>query len=299
MEPFQASTTRLARLRLAAAAALFSTGGAAIKACALSNWQIACFRSVIAAVTLLALLPAARRRWSGWTIAVGLAYAATLILFVSANKLTTAANAIFLQYTAPLYILILGPLLLDEHIGRRDLVYMGILALGLALFFVGVDSPSTSAPHPLIGNLVAAAAGVSWALTVIGLRAMGRRNEEGAGLAAVVAGNLMAFLVCLPLALPVRSGGVTDWLTLTYLGAFQIGAAYMFLVPAMQHVQALDASLLLLLEPVLNPFWAWLAQGETLGPWSLAGGAVILTATTLKAWLDLRGQRAALAAPQP
>jgi DME family drug/metabolite transporter len=300
LESSRAPTTRmLARLRLAAAAALFSTGGAAIKACTLSSWQIAAFRSVIAAATLLALLPAARRRWSRSTIAVGAAYAATLILFVTANKLTTAANTIFLQYTAPLYILILGPVLLDEHIGRRDLVYMGILAAGLALFFVGIDSPSASAPHPFAGNVVAAAAGISWALTVIGLRAMGRRNEDGAGLAAVVAGNVMAFVVCLPLAVPVQASGLTDWLTLAYLGVFQIGVAYMLLVPAMQHVRALDASLLLLLEPVLNPVWAWLAQGETPSPWSLGGGALILTATACKAWLDVRRQRAALSPAQP
>ncbi len=286
------------RLQLVAAAVLFSTGGAAIKACALSSWQIASFRSGIAAITLIALLPATRRRWTPAIIGVGAAYAATLILFVAANKLTTAANSIFLEYTAPLYILLLGPWLLAERIGRRDLAYMGVLAVGMAFFFAGIESPSVSAPHPSLGNLVAVASGVTWALTVVGLRALGRRGENANGLGAVVAGNLIAFLVCLPLALPARGTGAGDWLLVGYLGVFQIGLAYVCVVPAMRHVPALDASLLLLIEPVINPFWAWLGQGETPSAWALAGGAVILTATAGKAWLDLRGQRASRA-PSP
>src|SRR3990172_9137079 len=99
----------MSQLQLLAAAVLFSTGGAAIKACTLSSWQIASFRSVIAAVALFLLLPDARRRWTWRAVAVGAAYAATLMLFVLGNKLTTAANTIFLQSTAPLYILLLGP----------------------------------------------------------------------------------------------------------------------------------------------------------------------------------------------
>ena len=104
-----------------AAALLFSTGGAAIKACSLSSWAVASFRSGIAAVVLWLLLPGARRGWTWRTILIGAVYAATLILFVLANKSTTSANAIFLQSTAPLYLLLLGPLVLREPIRKADL----------------------------------------------------------------------------------------------------------------------------------------------------------------------------------
>src|SRR6185436_18210309 len=107
---------RRARLLLIAAAALFSTGGAAIKATSLTGWQVASFRSAVAAAALAAFLPGARRRWTWGTVAVGAAYAATMVLFVLSNKLTTAANTIFLQSTAPLYLLLLGPWLLHEPI---------------------------------------------------------------------------------------------------------------------------------------------------------------------------------------
>src|SRR5436190_1260690 len=129
------------RLEILAAAALFSTGGAAIKACALTGWQVASFRSGMAALAVLAMVPAARRIPGPRAIAVGAAYATTLILFVRANKLTTAANTIFLQSTAPLYVLLLAPWLLRERPRRRDLAFMAAMAIGLTLFFVGEEAP--------------------------------------------------------------------------------------------------------------------------------------------------------------
>src|SRR6185369_2764791 len=127
------------RLEVLATAALFSTGGAAIKAVHLTGFQVASVRSGIAAVTLLLLLPAARRRPTGKALAVSVAYALTMVLFVLANKLTTSASAIFLQDASPLYILLLGPWLLQEPIRRRDLGFMVALGAGLSLFFVGLD----------------------------------------------------------------------------------------------------------------------------------------------------------------
>jgi DME family drug/metabolite transporter len=147
-----------ARLLVLAAAALFSTGGAAIKAASLSAWQVASLRSGIAAVTLLVLLPGARRLPTVPGAGVGIIYAATMILFVLANKLTTSANAIFLQDTAPLYVLLASPLLLREPIRRADLWFMVALGLGLAAVFTGYEAPRQSAPDPFTGNLVAAAA---------------------------------------------------------------------------------------------------------------------------------------------
>src|SRR6202163_2255891 len=120
-----------ARLKVLAAAALFSSGGAAIKAVHLSGWQVASFRSALAALSLLVLVREVRRRPTPRVLAVGLAYAGTMVLFVLSTKLTTAAAAIYLQSTAPLYVLLLSPWLLKEPIRARDVVYMVALALGL------------------------------------------------------------------------------------------------------------------------------------------------------------------------
>ena len=288
-----------ARLQLAAAAMLFSTGGAAIKAAEFGGWQIASFRSGVAAVAILLMTPAARRGWSARAVLVGFAYSACLTLFVLANRLTTAANTIFLQSTAPLYLLVLGPWLLKEPVRRQDLAFMALVGLGLALFFVSTEPPVATAPDPVKGNILALVSGFFWALTVCGLRWMGAAGDEhGSPVAAVVSGNLTAFLVGLPMALPVGPHQPVDWAVIIYLGVFQIALAYVLITSALRHIAALAASLILLIEPVLNPVWAWLFQGERPGAWALLGGALILGATTLKGWLDSRAQRVVVSPPE-
>lgn len=277
------------RLEILGAALLFSTGGAAIKATDLTSWQVASFRSGVAALTVFLLVRAARRGWSWHVLPVGVAYAATMVLFVASNKLTTAANAIFLQSTAPLYVLLLGPLLLRERIRRRDLAFMAVVVIGLLLFFVEPGARAATAPNPPLGNALALLSGVFWALAIMGLRWMSGRGAEGEGnaLPTVVAGNALAFLFCLPMALPAQAAPV-DWAVIAYLGVFQIAAAYLLLTAGIRHVPAFEASTLLLLEPALNPFWAWLVHGERPGLWSLAGGVLILGATLFKTWQDSR-----------
>ncbi len=293
-------TPRVAsRLQLIAAAVLFSTGGAAIKATTLSSWQVASFRSGVAALVILLLVPASRREWNHRTALVGIAYATTMVLFVLANKLTTAANAIFLQSSAPVYVLLLGPWLLRESIRRSDLVFMGVVGSGLALFFVGAEVPAATAPDPVLGNLLGLLSGVSWALTVIGLRWLGSQNGGGSAFATVALGNLFAFIGCLPLALPVTDATGTDWLTIGYLGVFQIGLAYFCLTSGIRHVPALEASVLLLIEPALNPIWAAIVHGEIPSRWAVAGGVLILGATLVKTWMGVRSPRYPTASPPP
>jgi drug/metabolite transporter (DMT)-like permease len=277
--------TGAARWQLLAAAALFSTGGAAIKGVALSGWQIAGLRSGIAAVALAFMMPQARRRAGRGPWLVACAYAGTLVLYVLANKHTTAANAIFLQSTAPLYVLLLSRYWLRETIRRTDLVFMAALAGGLALFFGGMDTPTRTAPDPFLGNVLGAASAVFWALTVAGLRwiarAEGAGRPAGAAAGATLRGNVVVFAACLPLALPLEGASTTDWMLLGYLGVFQIALAYVFMTAGVRGVAALEGSLLLLIEPVLNTVWAWLFHGEMPGPWSAAGALVILAATVV------------------
>ena len=269
------------RLLLLAAALLWSTAGAVIKLSSLDAWQLAGGRALVAALFLAALVPSARRRPSWRLLLVGLAYAVTTVLFVIANKLTTAANAIFLQDTAPLWVLLLSPWALGERPSRGELLSVPVFGLGLGLFFL-----DQLAPGQLAGNLVALAAGVAFAASILGLRRLGPE-----GPAALVWGNLLAAAVTLPLWPLGPAAGVADLVAIAYLGVFQLGLAYLCFSLGLRGTPAVEASLLVLLEPVLNPVWTFLFAGERPGPWALAGGAVILAATawrTLQPWLQER-----------
>lgn len=293
----------LARLYVLAAAVLFSTGGAAIKVAAFSAAQVSMLRSGIAALALSIWFRRQGRpstdtgpmeaegRWTSWTAAAGLVYAATLTLFVAATKLTTAANAIFLQSTAPLYIVVLSPWLLRERATRGDLAFLAAMSGGMVLCFLGEANPTSTAPNPAAGNLIAIASGVAWGLTLMALRHLNRTTVRGtrdAGPAAVIAGNVIACVIALPWSFPLPRAGAAEWGTMAYLGIVQIGLAYVCLTSAMRRLPALEVSLLLLLEPMLNPLWTWLVRGEHPGAWTIAGGAVILGATAIRTTISGR-----------
>jgi drug/metabolite transporter, DME family len=277
-----------ARLEAVAAALLFSTGGAAIKVAAFNSAQVAGLRSGIAALFLLAWLRG-RVRVTPPIVVVSVVYACTLTLFVHATKLTTAANAIFLQSAAPLYILLLGPFLIGERFRRSDLVYFGALAIGMVSCFAGQPTAIATAPDPATGNILAALCGLSWAFTLMGLRWVERDHAtEGLGMSVVVIGNVMASAASLPFGWPLPATPAAEWATVVYLGVVQIGLAYVCLTKAIRDLPALEASLLLLLEPVLNPLWAWLLRDEFPGLWTIGGGAIILAATGARAVYDQR-----------
>ncbi|HYC00826.1 MAG TPA: DMT family transporter [Candidatus Limnocylindrales bacterium] len=274
----------LGRLCVIGAAIFFSSGGAAIKAATLSGWQIACLRAVVALVMLALFMPRHGGRRTGLAFAIGGVQGATMILFSLANTMTTAANAIFLQCTGQLYMPLLAPLLLRERVTRADLWMMAAVAAGMSLFFVGTEPPQATAPQPRLGDAIAIASGLTWALTVIGLRYAAR--EHGAGIdekAAVLWGNGIAAALALPMALPLHDVSAGDVAVILYLGTFQVGAAYLLLARGMRAVPAFEASLLILLEPVLNPIWAYLVHGESPSHGALGGAAVIGSVTVVRA----------------
>lgn len=288
----------LGRVLVLVAALLFSTGGAGIKAAAFTGLQVSALRSGIAAVVLLMLL----RRLVPWRgvrlvtfsppmLATAVVYAATLTLFVLSTKLTTAANAIFLQDTAPLYLLLLGPLILHERFRARDVGFLLGVGAGLILCVIGQPEPISTAPDPVRGNILALICGITWALTLLGLRYIQRdQTHTSAGLSAVTLGSLFASFAAWPFAWPLPAASAVEWATIVYLGVCQVGLAYVCLTAAMRVLPALEVSLLLLIEPVLNPIWTWMFHSEQPGAYTIIGGAIIIAATAIKSAFDARVQ---------
>jgi drug/metabolite transporter (DMT)-like permease len=257
------------RLLLLAAAALWSTAGAAIKSSALDAFQLAGGRSLVAGAFLFLAVRSARARPDRKVALVAVAYAFTVVLFVIATKLTTAANAIFIQDSAPLWVLLLSPWLLGERPTRGELLAVPIFGVGLGLFFLDELSPGQTA-----GNVVALGSGVAFALSMIGLRGLRERGPT-----ALVWGNFLAAALTLPLWSRGPVPTALDLSLVLYLGVFQLGLAYLLFSWGVRGVPAIEASLLVLLEPVLNPIWTFAIAGERMGPWAIAGGAVVLLAT--------------------
>lgn len=281
-------STATARLQVLAAALLFSTGGAGIKVEAFSGLQVSALRSGVAAVALLLFLRG-RLVWSPHVALAAIVYAATVTLFVLSTKLTTAANAIFLQSTAPLYLLLLGPMVLGEHFRRRDFVYLVAMVLGIIGCFAGRPLATVTASDPALGNALAVVCSITWAFTLIALRYVERgQSRPGVGISAAILGNLLASVAALPFAWPFPAASEAEWVTIVYLGVCQIGVAYVFLTSAIRRLSALEVSLLLLIEPALNPVWTWVFREEHPGMWTIVGGTVILTATALRAVNEAR-----------
>ncbi len=253
-------------LLLVGAAMLWSLGGLLLKLVDWTPLGIAGTRSAIAALAIMILMrrrPRLGRSPGQW--AAGLSYAGTVVLFVLANRYTTAANSILLQYTAPVWVALLAPVFLGEPTRRRDWFFVLFMLGGMALFFL--DRVSL---RGFWGMCFALASGVCFASMVLSLR----EQQEGA-FDCMVLGNLLAALVCLPsLAGPLPAA--RDWLVLLLLGVVQLGLPYYLYAMAVPRVTALEAILIPMLEPVLNPVWALWGLGERPGPWALVGGVLVL-----------------------
>ena len=275
---------KAAVLAVAGAALLWSSGGLLIKIAPMPPLAVACGRSLIAGLFYLAILRP-NLRAARWTTAA--AYAGCIVTFVTATRLTTAANAIFLQYTGPAYVLLLSPILLDEPFRAIDGFCVLLSLAGMSLFFVGKMEAGAAT-----GNALGISSGVFFALAIVLLR---REAKAGSGdaLPSVALGNLLAAGLTLPwavLALPQMTS-LRGLLVLLYLGIIQLGAAYWLFVKGVRKVPAAEASLISMLEPVLNPVWVLIGTGERPGPWAIAGGAVVVASVVIRT-LTPAGQRA-------
>jgi len=260
-----------------------------IKWVKISGLELSFGRSLTAAITVALFT---RREGFGlnWITAVtAVLYAALLILFVLATKQTTAANAIFLQYTAPVYVLVLEPLFYKEKFRLRDLITVGACVVGMSLFFVG-----KLRPEDVTGNLLALASGLCFALYFLLIRNAKAREVNRAS--SVIYGNLLVVLIAAPAGLAVlpRMTSHDVW-SVVYLGVVQIGVAYtLFTVAMARGVRSLDAGIIGYVEPVLNPVWVFLVIGERPSKWALVGGSIIIAGVIGHMLIEAKGRRLTL-----
>lgn len=254
-------------------AVLWSLGGVLIKLVDWSAIAIAGTRSAIAIPVIILWAGWPRRAPSGQQWMGAVAYAATVVLFVIATRLTTAANAIFLQYTAPIYVALLAPWLLHEPSRRSDWFAIAAAFGGITLFFF--DRLTFEGAW---GNVFALMSGMAFASLVM----LMRKERAGSPMHVVLLGNILTAILGIPFAVAAGSPDVKEWIALVVLGVVQLGVSYALYSAAIQRVTALEATLITLLEPVLNPVWVMLAVGERPGPWAVLGGGLVLSAVLLR-----------------
>lgn len=289
------------------AALLWSTGGLGVKSVDMTPLALAGFRSAFAIPVLaLAALFEARRHGEGaarflgpmlrrplvWAAAAS--YAVMVVSFVVAAKLTTAANAILLQYTGPIYVALLSWPLLRERLRAIDVVATAGVVAGMVLFFFDRVSPEGR-----VGDLVAIVSSLGFAGVPLLMRLEQRRQpatwraEAASPMVAMILGNVIACVACAPFMVDsaTKPLGPAGWGVLVFLGTVQIGAAYWLYGAAVGKMPALRSTLLATIEPILNPLWVALVRGEKPSRWAAIGGAVILASVTLQSVVKARAAR--------
>ncbi len=267
---------RKGMLAVIVAALLWSTGGIFIKLISLNALQLSCLRSVFAALVFIILFRKKLLEVNTLTIINAISYAGILILFVVATKMTTAANAIFLQYTAPIYVLILEPIINKT---KYEIVNIGTIVfcfVGMFLFFIGELTPG----H-MEGNVIALLSGIAFAAFLIGMR----KNKPEYQFSSIFYGNVLITIICLPSLFSVSKYTLTDLSMIAFLGIFQIGIPYAFFSYGLKRIYAIEASLISMIEPVLNPVWVLIGYGEVPAFLAIVGGIIIISAISIRAFL--------------
>jgi len=260
-------------LFILAAVLLWSTGGLFIKWTTLNAFEVTFYRSLFAAITVYFFTRKEGLGINGITVITSILYAVLLLFFAIATKKTTAANAIFLQYTSPVYMMIFEPMIFKERFRPFDLVTILICIGGMSLFFVGQLNA-----NDVTGNLFALASGVCMGLYFVFLRMP--RSQEAGRAASVIYGNLLLILVTAPFgfaSLPNLTA--KDLIAVSFLGIVQIGVSYtLFTLGIARGARATEAGIIGYIEPLLNPVWVFLLLGERPSQWAILGGVIIIAA---------------------
>lgn len=253
-------------------ALLWSTGGILIK---LVDWHpmaIAGIRSGIAAVTVLPIVPFNKSLISKRRLIGALFYSLTLILFVSANKLTTSANAIFLQFTAPIWVVLFSKLFINIKIRRSDTITIVVIFMGMALFFL--DNLNSG---KLLGNILGLMSGITFAGMTIALKQQAKESP----ISTVFIGNFMNFLICIPFYF-ISMPSSKSILGLILLGVFQVGFSYILYTKAIDHLTVIEATLIPIIEPLLNPIWVIIFVGEIPKAKAIIGGIIVILSMIIR-----------------
>ena len=253
-------------------AVLWSSGGLLIKLVSLNPMAIAGMRSFITSLFLLIILRKPRLTWSVPQLGGAVSLALTMICFVLANKMTTAANAVLLQYTAPVFVALLGIWILKETVKLFDWAIIMLVMAGMICFFF--DKLTLGGYY---GNMVAILSGISYAFLFICMR----QQKDESTLETILMGNVLTAFIGM-LFIPSFSLSSFNVLIIVILGIFQLGLPYILYAIAIKRVSAIDAILILTLEPILNPIWVFFVIGETPGFWSIAGGLIVVVSITIR-----------------
>jgi len=246
---------------------LWSTGGILIKNINLNPFVIAGVRSGVAACVMLVYLRSPIRKWNSVKLLGALMYTMTVVCFVTANKLTSAANTILLQFSAPIWVALFARWFLKEKIRLSDWVAIAIVLSGMTLFFI--ENLQFDA---LLGNSLAVLSGVALASVVILLKL----QKDCSPIEMTLLGNILTFVICLPFVFKTPPDA-RSMMYLLVLGIFQLGISYILYAIAVQHVSAVEAILIPVLEPLLNPVWVFIFSGESPGYYAIVGGIIVVT----------------------
>ena len=254
-------------LLLVLAGSLWSLGGVLIKSIDWPPLAISGLRGGIAAIVIYLYSRGNKITISRSKIVAACCYALVVTLFVMANKLTTAGNAILLQYTAPIYVALFGYMFLGEKSSLIDWMTIVILLTGLGFFFI--DELTLDG---FTGNILAILSGMSFAALTLLLR----KQKDESPSDSILFGNILTLIIGLPIISTSINIEIKPIILVLLLGVFQLGIPYILYTTAIKHVKALDAIIFPIIEPILNPILVFFILGETLGSWAFLGGVLVL-----------------------
>lgn len=254
-------------------ALLWSSGGLLIKLITLTPMQLSFFRCLIAAIVFGIIFGKKVLKVNKLAILNAVFYATVLTSFVIATKTTTAANAIFLQSTAPIYVLIFEPIISKTKWEKINIITIAVCFLGMILFFTG-----ELAPGHFEGNIVALLSGAAFAAFFLGMK----KNEKEYQQSAIFYGNIIVALICIPFILELEKLSFSDLWMVSFLGVFQIAVAYAIFTYGIKRILAVEASIISMFEPVLNPFWVFIGYGEVPTIYAIIGGIIIISAISVR-----------------
>ncbi len=276
-------------IALVGSAFLWSTGGVFIKLVDWNGFAIAGTRSFIASFVLLIYLKRPKFNWRFPQLAAGFSMAWTMTLYVLANKMTTAANTILLQYTAPIYVAVLAWVILKEKPTGDNWIALIVIVAGMSFFFAEKLSPGN-----MSGNVLAILSGFGVAFFTVFMR----MQKEGSPFESFLLAHVITFIVSTPFIFRSGLPGASGWVGIFILGIFQLGFASLLFSYGIKQVSALKAILILTVEPILNPIWVFLFTKEAPSIHAIVGGMFIIAAILFTTIYSARRERLALSSPE-